>query len=980
MSKLKRIIGVLIVFIVLQLSIVILQSHAADEDIFNGVDISENGDGSVIAKLSEDQTTLTIIGTGEMASYGGSKVVPWIDFKTRITTVIIKKGVTNIGMDAFSGCSTLANISIPDSVTTIDQGPFSDCDSLVKINIPSSVTYIRENAFNFCKNLKIINVSTDNTEYMSEDGILFNKQKTKLIRYPEGKRGEKYIIPSTITRINGCAFMNCYLKDLSITNNITSIGEHSFSGCKSIMLISDEEEIMPDILKKALDKNDILYTTREFEFKNCTMNSNADKIIIDKSTENAISVKVKDGILYNFTVVFVKKEMDISANHDKSVIVTFSDDFSTLTIAGNGKMKDWHSNIYLDQNNRTYNRPWDDIKEIVTKIKIQQGVTNIGTYAFYYCSGLKSIEIPNSVTSIGYCAFWVCSSLIEISIPSEITRIEEGTFAHCSSLTTINIPEKVTVIDTEAFSSCSNLKNIILPSGVTRIGELAFIGCSSLEFIEIPSSVTSIGERAFGGCSGLRSIEIPNSVTSIGSNAFNNCSNLMSINVESNNTKYISIDGILFNKEKTEIIMYPVGNEKNKYTIPNTVTKIGGGAFSGGKNLTNIEIPNSVIKIGDSAFSNCSNLTKVEIPGSVIDMGDYIFMDCINLTSINIPNGVTRVGSHAFCRCSSLTSIEIPSSVTSIGWNAFRECNNLTILEIPVSVTKIDSGAFIGCRTIVAVATGTDEQEIMPNILARALDENDILHTTKAFTLKNCEMNESGDKIKVNVDTASKNEVSIIINDGALSGLTVVVVPSGTITYNTTDITYNEVISTLHIAEGEKITNNEGKNTHTFTENGEFTYTYTTVKGEEKTATATVSDIIKLESAIYNIDKNLKTISNIQPQTTAEALKNGITTTATNIKILDSENKEVDSNATIETGMKVNINGIASFTLIVTGDTNGDGQANIKDILQINKHRLNKAKLANEYLTAGDVNQDGKVDIRDILQINKYRLGKISNL
>ena len=136
---------------------------------------------------------------------------------------------------------------------------------------------------------------------------------------------------------------------------------------------------------------------------------------------------------------------------------------------------------------------------------------------------------------------------------------------------------------------------------------------------------------------------------------------------------------------------------------------------------------------------------------------------------------------------------------------------------------------------------------------------------------------------------------------------------------------------------------------------------------------------ITITSQIYEITDNKK-ITKIQPSSTVGQFKNNITTNATNVKILDKNNNELRDTNLIGTGSKIKLDDNNIYTIIVTGDTNGDAKSDIKDILAINKHRLNKAKLTGEYLDAGDVNKDGKCDIKDILQINKFRLGKIKNL
>ena len=216
--------------------------------------------------------------------------------------------------------------------------------------------------------------------------------------------------------------------------------------------------------------------------------------------------------------------------------------------------------------------------------------------------------------------------------------------------------------------------------------------------------VTGIeGYGAFKGCSSLTSIEIPSSVTIIGNGAFYNCSSLTGINVEENNQKYCSEDGVLFNKNKTELIQYPSKKADKQYVIPSSVTRIESDAFRGCSKLTSIEIPSSVTSIGMLAFRGCSSLTSINIPEGVTSIGDSTFDGCSSLTSIDIPEGVTSIGISAFDGCSGLTSIEIPSSVTSIGMLAFRGCSSLTSINILEGVTSIGNSTFYGCSSLKSI-------------------------------------------------------------------------------------------------------------------------------------------------------------------------------------------------------------------------------------------------------------------------------------
>ena len=289
--------------------------------------------------------------------------------------------------------------------------------------------------------------------------------------------------------------------------------------------------------------------------------------------------------------------------------LTWTFDDGTLTISGTGEMEDY----YWEENHRA---PWFKNRESIINVVIEEGATNISTYAFYCCSNLINITISNSVTNIESDAFATCSSLTNITIPNSVMSIEEFAIIDCDNLESITISNSVTNIGDGLCYRCSNLKNIyvdknnqyyssengilfnkdksklikypdgkinkqcIIPDNVTDIGEYAFAACSSLTSITIPNSVTSISDRAFYYCSSLTSITIPNSVTSIGGCAFNSCSSLTNI------------------------------------TIPNSVTCIDAYTFMRCSSLTSITIPNSVTSIEYGAFNECSSLTDVYYTGT----------------------------------------------------------------------------------------------------------------------------------------------------------------------------------------------------------------------------------------------------------------------------------------------------------------------------------------------------------------------------
>ena len=576
-------------------------------------------EGNLTWKLDADGT-LTISGTGTMKDYDyNNNPSPANQKKGSVKKVVIKDGVTSIGNFAFYNCTSLTSITIPDSVTSIELAAFNNCNNLTSITIPDSVTSIGDSAFELCNKLSSITLSNN------------------------------------ITSIGNWAFHGCHLTSITIPDSVTSIGAMAFYSCSNLQTISLS-------CKSSLKKSDfgdkanlVSYTNQHLLTKTaakaatCSESGNKEywtcehcgKYFLsdDSNPETAKAVEQSETILpaiqhKNAELRNSSEPTETSPGYsgdlycpdcdtvvEKGYTYWIEDNLTwklyedgTLNISGTGAMKDYNS---TDNLSPAY------MNSSVKKVVIEEGVTNIGNWAFSECSSLTSITIPDSVTNIGAAAFDSCGSLTSITIPGSVTSIGTVAFYNCSGLTSITIPDSVTNIGAAAFDSCGSLTSIVIPNSVTSIESYAFSACSSLTSITIPDSVTSIGNNAFDSCSSLTSITIPDSVTSIGNNAFDSCSS-----------------------------------------------------------LTSITIPDGVTSIESYAFYNCSGLTSITIPDSVTNIGAAAFDSCTSLTSITIPDSVTSIESYAFCNCSNLTSITIPDSVTNIGAAAFDSCTSLKTISL----------------------------------------------------------------------------------------------------------------------------------------------------------------------------------------------------------------------------------------------------------------------------------------------------------
>ena len=359
---------------------------------------------------------------------------------------------------------------------------------------------------------------------------------------------------------------------------------------------------------------------------------------------------------------------------------------------------------------------------------------------------------PSANASVPATGFYGCSSgTIGSASPNYVIFngiVEGGNF--CTGH--VVIPSGVTGIGAEAFKVFTGgpvITGITIPNTVTSIGRAAFEDQIALSSLTIPSSVTSIGADAFWGAILLTTLSIPDSVTSIGRAALAGTSALTSFTVGAGNPNYSSVGGVVFNKNKTELIQYPIGNTATSYTIPNTVLSIsdfafnratslttltipntvqsiGADSFSDMQSLTTLTIPNSVTSIGFAAFSNLSSMTELtisntltsisdqafwgadkllslSIPDSVISIGQGSFQNPRSLISLSIPNSVQSIGPEAFQSASLLATLTIPNSVTSIGYSAFGNARSLKTLSIPNSVTSIGSAAFAGASSLTTL-------------------------------------------------------------------------------------------------------------------------------------------------------------------------------------------------------------------------------------------------------------------------------------
>ena len=640
-----------------------------------------------------------------------------------LTSVTIPNSVTSIHNFAFLDCSGLTSVTIPNSVTSIGICAFESCSSLTSVTIPNSVTSIGDEAFRYCSKLTEINVENDNTTYTSENGILFNKDKTTIISYPTSKTGTNYTIPNTVTTISAYAFYGCSdITSITLPNSTTSISNHSFASCSNLTSITIPESVT---------------SIGDNAFCDC---------------KNLASVTIPNSV----------------------------------TSIGDDAFKGCSGIISLTYNTNAIGSAFYDNTSLKI-INIGNSVTSIGVAAFRDCSGLTSVTIPESVTSIGDRAFYYCRSLTSINIPNSVTSIGDDAFRGCSKLTSITIPESVTSLGNAAFRDCSGLTSVTIPNSITSIGHYAFEGCRNLTSVTIPKSVESIGHYAFSFCSNLKQITIyatyENGLPPLGSYAFSN--NTCTVTVPCGQTDYYKesdwgqytnftyAEDFLYEftaeanypeMGKVEILKMPDCSDKwaTVKATPNegyvfvmwddkrTTEENSNVNVSGDRRCIAYFAPadadiNIIPKDYNTAFWYYNadtktlhvgghgelsiesdymwgDLPKADVEHVFIEDGfTYIdastFQNFKALKDVHLPATLKKVGSYAFNGCESLESVVIPEGVREIEYAAFNGCSSMKYAVLPSTLQKMWSRAFGSCSMLDSIVVKCDTAIDLPSMV-----------------------------------------------------------------------------------------------------------------------------------------------------------------------------------------------------------------------------------------------------------------------
>lgn len=646
-------------------------------------------------------TLETIMGFAHAEIYSGAcgANLTWTINTADSTLSIEGAGNIEIGADGpqwSKYTKYIAYVSLPDGLTGIGWSTFGNCYNLKTITIPKNVASISNDfVFYNCKSLTEILVDSDNENFCSEDGVLFNKDKTIIIAFPPGKQG-LYTIPSSITSIGNYAFENCVsLTTLTIPNSVTKISDYAFLNVPNIVCLSSASgspwgaRNVNGYVEGIFVYNDDSKT----ELMACSAAAKGEIVIPD-------GVQTISGIAFYecWKVTSIKIPQSVKSIGNSSFIgcsgLSSLEVPNTVTSIGDYAFADIQNVVY---NGSAEGSPW--------------GARSVNGYIegwFIYnddtktilrvCSdsAIGDIALPASVTDIENYAFKNCSKITSLSFPENLINIGEYAFSGCDNITSISIPEKVAALGNGAFSGCSKLTTVSINSNIVPRYSSSLVAKfgSQVQTYILGDSVTYIGTYTFSNCPDLMSITIGKNVENIGQYSFNNCPFLTTVTINSN--KLVSNSYGYYSSFNSIF-----GNQVQKYILGEDITSIGECAFCS-CGMTEINIPNKVYSIEKQAFYGCNNLTSIIIPDGVQYINESTFANCLNLTSVIIGEGVLNIGNYAFRGCP-LNTLTIGDNVRYIGYEAFSGCTNLTEVTIPENVSDISSRAFYGCPNLTSI-------------------------------------------------------------------------------------------------------------------------------------------------------------------------------------------------------------------------------------------------------------------------------------
>ena len=624
---------------------------------------------------------------------------------TAITSLTLPSGTVSIGDSAFYDCKKLVTVNIPNSIKEIaeyafkgctllnsvnfaegthlkmlDSSIFAGCTSLIEFKLPKSDT--ASSLFGSSSAVKKFTLAKDallsdgvlvgltsceefvveegNTSFVAEGGVLYNKNKSTLIRYPQSKADTSFAVPEGVTQIGDSSTQSAFygasnLTSVSIPASVRTIGAAAFYNCNALtnidfLVAKDGSNFDLSIGEDAFGYSgltSIVIPARVAAVGGLSRGTFRNNTSLTSVTfEKGSKIAVIPAELFNYCTALKSIHLPATVTEIGLNAFIYCESLVAVTIEEGG--------VILKIGNTAFKGTKLSVTNINALIK---NVTEISEYAYQGTTSTVdedgTLVIPEGVTTIGREAFRNANGIKKIQFPSSLVSIETYAFDGCSNLTEVVIPDGVTIIESAAFNNCASLKKVVVPSSVVDLGYHTFAGCAALEEADV---ACDIGYGMFDGCDKLKNLTLGNTVTAIGDYAFNGCDSL-------------------------ERVVLP-----SSLTNVGEVPAIGREAFRDCKKLESVAFAENYnqITIGEWAFSGCINLSKVVFPSNLVNM------DAVNKVNC-------AIGAYSFAGCTSLTELIGLEILEGIGDYAFSN-TGLTSIYIPATLSVFGASPFLGCK------------------------------------------------------------------------------------------------------------------------------------------------------------------------------------------------------------------------------------------------------------------------------------------
>ena len=506
-----------------------------------------------------------------------------------IPAYINETAVTGIAGSAFSECTLLERVSLPEGVLSIGRNAFYNCTKLGKTALPESLESIGDYAFSGCASLVCIH------------------------------------LPAAAVNLSDYAFYGFNgLKYINIPEGVSRIGKNMFSGCAALSAVyipKSMTQIENSSFLKAQKLSDVFYGGTQAEWTAASLNVGKTVSMHFAISDDSAFLFDENGYLY-----FDKGTGTLLASDNMITRADVPDEIDGASVTAVA------DKAFFERKELKYASLPDSVVSIGSNafngckrlgtLNLPASLIDMGEGTFSKCSALKEITVPDGVKYLEENVFSECTSLKSVSLPAGLKEIGSEAFYGCTSLETADLPDTVETIGYEAFRYCKMLSAVTVPSGVKSVSEYAFSGCTSLSSASLEDGVVSVGEYAFSSCTSLSELTLPESLKDIGTAAFSGCTSLTAAGMEEGLT---SIGQSAFSG-CTSLV---------SADIPDTVRSMGTGAFSGCSSLVSADLPEGIAAVEKNTFKDCVSLKTVSIPVRVRTIDEYAFYGCVKLADVN---------------------------------------------------------------------------------------------------------------------------------------------------------------------------------------------------------------------------------------------------------------------------------------------------------------------------------------------------------